>query len=40
LFQTGLISADDYKQLIPFLKNSYTQEYIGRDMYYIRNDKL
>jgi hypothetical protein len=40
LFQKDLISAADYKKLVVFLKENYTQKGIGKEDYYIRNDKL
>ncbi len=40
LFQKRLISAADYKKIIPFLKENYTVQQIGADSYYLRNDKI
>ncbi len=40
LFQKGLISAFDYRKLGVFLKENYTQQRIGKEDYYVRNDKL
>ncbi|GEM_PF-910475 len=40
LFQKELITAADYKQLAEFFKENYAPRYIGKQKYYIRNDKL
>ncbi len=40
LAQKGLISAGDYKRIVPFLDENYTRERIGVEDYYVRNDKL
>ena len=40
LYQRKLISAAQYKGLIAFLTENYTQKDIGKQVYYIRNDKL
>ncbi len=40
LFQKGLISKKDYKDLLVLLEKYYKLQPIGRDQYYVRNDKL
>jgi hypothetical protein len=40
LYQKKLISASDYKDLVAFLKESYTETTIAGCSYYIRNDRL
>jgi hypothetical protein len=40
LFQKQLISAADYKELVAFFRDWYTQKPIGVDSYYVRKDKL
>jgi hypothetical protein len=40
LFQKGLISKEDYKNLATFLEANYTVKRIGKNRYYVRNDKL
>lgn len=40
LYQKDLISASDYKKLVVFFKDHYTQKRIGQQEYYIRNDRL
>jgi len=40
LYQKKLISASQYKELIAFLIANYTQKEVGKQVYYIRNDKL
>jgi hypothetical protein len=40
LYQRKLISSADYKKLILFLKENYTQKEIGEESYYIRNDRI
>lgn len=40
LFQKGLISKEDYKDLIIFLQEYYELRLIGKNKYCIRNDKL
>jgi len=40
LFQKELISATEYKQLVSYIKANYTQRFIDKESYYMRNDKL
>jgi hypothetical protein len=40
LYQRKLISAAQYKELVAFLTANYTQKDIGKQVYYIRNDRL
>jgi hypothetical protein len=40
LFQKGLISAREYKELVVFFRERYAQKEIGRERYYIRKDVM
>jgi hypothetical protein len=40
LYQKKLITALEYKELIAFLIANYTQQTIGEEVYYVRNDRL